>query len=45
MKSLAFTDEYGERHIIFAWTDEAIEAIQTLCEVDGLDFEIDPEDA
>jgi len=45
MKSIAFTDEYGDRHIVYARTEEAIDAVMTLCEAENLHYEINPEDA
>jgi hypothetical protein len=45
MKSIAFTDQYGDRHIVYARTEEAIDAIMTLCEADDLQYELNPEDS
>jgi len=45
MKSLAFTDEFGERHHVYTRTEEALDAIIALIEAEDLDYEITPEDA
>ena len=45
MKSIAFTDEDGDRHIVYARDQEAIEAVESLCTDRMLEYEIDPEDA
>ena len=45
MKSIAFTDEYGDRHIVYARTEEAIDVIANWCDNENLHYEINPEDA
>jgi hypothetical protein len=45
MKSIAFTDQYGDRHIVYARTEEAIDAVMTLCEEYDLEYDLNPEDS
>jgi hypothetical protein len=45
LKSIAFTDQYGDRHIVYARTEEAIDAVMTLCEEENLRYELNPEDS